>query len=236
MAATVVSLRPGVVAALDWEAAVFSAGAAGDTVLLIETTGPGPAAAAAGAERLLALGANLLISWGTAGGLVAAAPGEIVLPCMVRDESGREFEIDVGLADSLARAFGEIAPIHRGPLVSVATPLASVADKLALARASGAIAVDMESAAIAQVAADAGLPLVVVRVVIDRSDRSVPAAAIAAMDGPRTRPGRVLGGLLKSPMDTGAIIALGLAARRARRTLAACAQQLPAAMSAAHSS
>lgn len=232
MAAAVVGRRPGIVAALDWEAAAFSSGAAGDTAVLVETTGPGPAAAAAGAERLLARGASVLVSWGTAGALTAAVPGDIVLPRKVRDETGREFDVDADLGDSLARAFGRIAPIHRGAVTSVATPVASVAEKQALARASGAFAVDMESAAIAQVAADAGLPLVVVRVVIDRSDRSIPAAAIAGMDGPRSRPGRVLGGLLKSPMDAGAMIALALAARRARRTLAACAQQLPAALNA----
>lgn len=233
MAATVVSLRPGIVAALDWEAAVFSSGTGGNTALLIETTGAGPAAAAAGAGRLLARGATVLVSWGTAGALGGAAPGDIVLPRKVRDESGRDYEVDAGLAERLVLAFDNIAPIHRGTVASVATPVASVDQKEALARTSGALAVDMESAAIAQVAADAGLPLVVVRVVIDRSDRSVPAAAIAGMDGSRTRPGRVLVGLLKSPMDVGAMIALGLAARRARRTLAGCALLLPAALGAA---
>jgi len=66
----------------------------------------------------------------------------------------------------------------------------------------------------------------VVRVIVDHSDRAVPAAAIAGMDGTRTRPGRVLAGLLRSPLQTGNLIALGLAARRARRTLRACAPLL----------
>lgn len=213
----------GIVAALNWETDVFGSGPVGKGRLLLETTGPGPAAAAAGAERAVARGAVCLVSWGTAGALGCGQPGDIMLADRVLDDASRAIATDASLTRALARAFESIAPIHRGTLVSAPAPVTSVADKRALAEAGGAIAVDMESAAIGEVALRSGLPFVAVRVIVDRADRGVPAAAVAGMDGPRTRPAQVLWGLLKSPGDTGDLIALGLAARRARRTLRACA-------------
>lgn len=212
-----------VVAALDWEMDVFASCPAGNGRLLFETTGPGPVAAADGARRAVARGAKCLVSWGTAGALERGEPGDIVLAECVLDESLQAIETDRALTGMLARALKVISPIRHGKLASASNPVTSVADKAALAAASGAIAVDMESAAIAAVASRSGCPFVVVRVIVDRSDCAVPAAAIAGMDGTRTRPGRVLAGLLKSPGETGDMIALGLAARRARRTLRDCA-------------
>lgn len=213
----------GIVAALNWEIDVFASCPVGLERMLFETTGPGPVAAAAGAERAVARGAVCLISWGTAGALQRGQAGEIVLPDRVGRETGQTFATEPKLVDALARAFESVATILRGALVSVPAPVTSVAGKRALADATGAIAVDMESAAIAEVASRSGLPVLVVRVVVDSAEKAVPAAALSGIDGPRTRPGRVLAGLLKSPGATGDLIALGLAARRARRTLRACA-------------
>lgn len=213
----------GIVAALNWEIDVFASCPIGADRLLLEAAGPGPAAAAASAERAAARGAACLVSWGTAGALQRGEAGEIVLADRVLGDSPQAFAPDATLTGALARAFRPLAPIHRGTLASVSAPVMSVADKRTLAEASGAVAVDMESAAIADIASRSGIPLVVVRVIVDRAERAVPAAAIAGMDGPGTRPGRVLAGLLKSPGATGDLIALGLAARRARRTLRDCA-------------
>jgi len=213
----------GIVAALNWEIDVFASCPVGLEQMLFETTGPGPVAAAAGAERAVARGALCLVSWGTAGALQRGQPGEIVLADRVGREAAPTFAIEPKLVDALARAFETVAPIHRGALVSVPAPVTSMAGKRALADATDAIAVDMESAAIAEVASRSGLPVLVVRIIVDSAEHAVPAAALAGMDGPRTRPGRVLAGLLKSPGATGDLIALGLAARRARRTLRVCA-------------
>lgn len=222
--------RIGVVAALDWEAGVFASRPAGGPELLIEITGPGAAAAAAGAERAIARGADALISWGSAGALGPAEPGAIVLPPAILDSLQQRVATDAGIADALARAFRDVATIHRADLVSVDSPVTTASGKRALAEDSGAIAVDMESAAIAGAAARAGLPLGVVRVIVDGRDHCVPPCAIAGMDGARTRPGRVFAGLVKSPGEALELLILALAARRARRTLAACAARLPIAL------
>jgi len=224
--------RFGVLAALDWEAGVLRPPVCASADLLIETTGPGPAAAAAGARRALARGAQVLMSWGSAGALGPVESGDIVLPAAVVDGRGRRYATDAVLVDALASGWRGVADIHRADLVSTEAPVTSTAAKRALARASGAIAVDMESAAIAAAAARAGVPLVIVRVVVDARHHCVPKCAIDAMDGPRTRPVRVFAGLVKSPTDASDLLALALAARRARRTLRACAARLPFALAA----
>lgn len=222
--------RIGVVTALDWEASAFVAAGAGPTEPVVETTGPGPAAAAAGAERAVARGAEVLVSWGSAGALGRVEPGDIVLPPGIVDGQQHRFAADPGLVGILAHAFREIAPVHRRDMLSVDSPVTTTARKRRLVDVVGAVAVDMESFAIAEVAARNGLPLVIVRVIVDGPDHGVPPCAIAGMDGARTRPGRVLAGLLKSPREAPALLALALAARRARRTLAACAAVLPGAL------
>jgi len=227
MAAASGIARIGVVGALDWETDVFSAARCDEPELLIETTGPGAQAAAAGAARALARGADVLISWGSAGALGSAEPGQIVVPAAVVDTQLQRFFTDAYLADSLADALGDVATVYRSDLVSSDSPVTTVAAKRHLAETSGAIAVDMESAAIAGVAARAGVALGVFRVIVDGKNHCVPPCAIAGMDGARSRPGRVLAGLLKSPTEAPALLVLAGAAWRARRTLASCAARLP---------
>jgi hypothetical protein len=85
----------------------------------------------------------------------------------------------------------------------------------------------MESAAVARAAEEAGIDWVCVRAIVDAADVDVPPAALAGMDGPKARPGRVLAALLESPRQLAAVLRLAGAARRARRALVACARALP---------
>ncbi|MFN2333339.1 MAG: hypothetical protein ABR550_02805, partial [Wenzhouxiangellaceae bacterium] len=102
----------------------------------------------------------------------------------------------------------------------------TVADKQRLALSSKAMAVDMESAAIAAVARQHGLPFLALRVIVDRVEQAVPPLALAAMQGASIRPGRVLAGLLKSPQQLSPLLALAFAGHRARTVLAECAGML----------
>jgi adenosylhomocysteine nucleosidase len=61
-----------------------------------------------------------------------------------------------------------------GPVATAARVLCRADEKRALADASGAIAVDMESAAIAQAAAAVGVPFLLVRTVSDRVGDDLP--------------------------------------------------------------
>src|SRR5207245_3827596 len=61
-----------------------------------------------------------------------------------------------------------------GPVVTVSNVVCKADEKRGLARASGAIAVDLESAAIARAAHVVGVPFLLVRAVSDRADEGLP--------------------------------------------------------------
>lgn len=130
------------------------------------------------AARLRAAPCAGVISFGVAGGLVASlVPGDVVVADCVVDGS-RRFATDLAWRSALRQV---LPGAHVGAVAANDEPAASVADKAALQRASGALAVDMESHRAARAAAAAGVPFVACRVVIDPALRAVPSAAVAGM-------------------------------------------------------
>jgi adenosylhomocysteine nucleosidase len=98
--------------------------------------------------------------------------------------------------------------------------VASPAAKTALAARSGAAAVDMESGGVALVAAEAGLPFLVLRAVADRSDQIIPHAAQGAIDPQGgIRQLAVLAGLARRPWEIVPLIALGRSSARGLASL-----------------
>jgi len=65
-------------------------------------------------------------------------------------------------------------PAYRGLIVTVQNPVLSARSKQALFSKTNALAVDMESAAVARVAHDKGVPFFAVRAVCDPATRSIP--------------------------------------------------------------
>ncbi len=160
------SSRVGFVTGLAAEARVLRLGlAAGGRETggeaLIACAGASTRRAGLEAERLVEAGAVALVSYGIAGGLdPGLEPGALVLPDAVAPPDGpalpthgpwREALLAVALERGLAPAGGVIAGSDRA--------VSSVAEKRDLQAASGAVAVDMESHAVALVAREAGLPL-----------------------------------------------------------------------------
>ena len=144
----------------------------------------GPHNALRAAERLLACGVDGLANWGVAGALdESLAPGDIVVPECIRhapDDQG--FATDAATCDRIVAACSATLPVRRGALWSSSAPVTSRADKRALAERSGAIAVDMEAAAVAAVAARAGLPFVAVKAICDPLGRELPRRIMRALD------------------------------------------------------
>lgn len=176
--------------------------------------GGGDAAGAARAVAALAPTVQALVSFGLAGGLdPALQPGDLLVPeAVVLD--GTRWPTD----PTLSRALGGATPhtlLGGGPL------LATAAQKRAARAASGAHAVDLESAAVAREAAARGMPFAVLRAVIDGAGTDLPQAALVALDA-RGRIGglRVVFAALTHPAELPALIALGRAAAAARRALA----------------
>lgn len=122
----------------------------------------------------------LVISAGVCGGLDPdLRAGDLVLPDAVITDGGLRLPITASdaqraaAAGSVSARAGVLATVRR----SVATPEA----KAALRAATGAVAVDMESAVILEAAAARGFPSLVVRAVTDEARETLPDEVMRLM-------------------------------------------------------
>lgn len=190
---------------------------------LIAVAGMGLEAAAAGTARLITAGAGALMSFGMAGGLdPRLLAGCLFLPPAVSSPDGSRFACDARWHGQLCRALG--GAVTQGLLATVRAPLATAAAKAALREATGALAVDMESCAVAELARRHALPFVAVRVIIDDAQAQLPAAVAAATgaDG-QVAAWRVGAHLLRHPGELAAVWRLARAYSTANAALAAAA-------------
>lgn len=195
---------------------------------LIMQSGPGAPRAAAAARRAIDAGAGVLVSWGLAGGLgTGVAPGTVVAARRVLAQGEQPFQVDPAWHSRFALLAAELGA-QRGDLLTVAEPLESPAAKRAAAEATNAVAVDMESAGIAAEAARAGVPFVVLRVVVDGVDDALPPGAGDWIDEHgRTRASAVL----RAAIDArrwGALLTLAVRYRVANGVLDRLARALAA--------
>jgi hopanoid-associated phosphorylase len=160
---------------------------------------------------LLSEGADALISFGIAGGLDPdLAPGDLVLADQVESPNGDAIATDLGLHAKWATAAAAAGLRYvGGGLLDSAQVVTSIAEKLILYEASGAVAVDMESYAVAGVAAEASVPFVAVRAIADPAGRPLPHSVIGSI-GPDGRPrvGRVILHVCLRPWESPALLQL----------------------------
>ncbi|SEP50701.1 hopanoid-associated phosphorylase [Rhodospirillales bacterium URHD0017] len=164
-----------------------------------------------------AAGKHGVISIGIAGALATGLkPGDWVVADAVRDGDDI-LPVD---GDWTARLLARLPGAKQGTLLGVDTVAATAAEKGALRRISGAIAVDMESHRAARVARRHGLPFTAARVISDAAHRTLPPAARVGMraDGGVDLPA-VLRSLLLSPWQLPALMRTGLEAETAFRSL-----------------
>jgi adenosylhomocysteine nucleosidase len=187
--------------------------------------GMGPEAASVAAVALVAAGARNLLSFGLAGALdPQLAAGAILLPQAVTDGAGRVHGTCEPWRERLMARLG--APDADGILLSVAQPLTTPAAKSRARMHTAAAAVDMESFAIATVAAQSGVNFLAARVVVDTAADSVPRSVARATDGRgEVNVGRLLLGLMLAPAEVVPLVRLAQryrVAMRALRDLASC--------------
>lgn len=163
------------------------------------------------AQRLVDGGAAALVSFGLAGGLAPELrPGDLLLPKAVRGNGGVSWSVNQSWHQRVLTrlAAGGLEP-KQHVLAGRDSIVATAADKRALFEATGARAVDMESHAVAEIAAGTGIPFLVLRALADPSEQVVPQVAREALrpDG-RVRIRATFGGLLRQPAELMALFRL----------------------------
>jgi hopanoid-associated phosphorylase len=229
--------RVGIVSALAAEARSLgpaTAGIAGvrelaDGMLLI-VSGMGCNAAATAARALASAGATALASFGLAGALDPALEcGTVLLPEDIVLADGTRLPTSGSWRERVRRALPSNCSVRGGVLLTSLAPIGSASEKEAAWRATGAVGVDMESAAVAQVAAERALPFIALRVIVDLARDELPEAVIAASRGGRLSIGQLLRRLAGAPADIGALLRLSGRYRRARSVLRQIARPASAA-------
>jgi 4-hydroxy-3-methylbut-2-enyl diphosphate reductase len=168
-----------ILAALKQELAPLARAMEGSPVQVIRT-GVGPRRAAE-AVRRLGHDAQLILSTGCCGGLVpGATAGMLAIPEQVLslDDDGAVHsapEPDPELVQ-MARSICERLGLHCSsrPMITVSTALCTPESKRCCHERSGAVTVEMETAAIARATSERGLPYVAIRVVLDAVNETLP--------------------------------------------------------------
>ena len=193
---------------------------------LLSLSGMGYAAATMGARNLIEAGVCALMSFGMAGGLdPRLGAGALVLPSAVISREGARISTSKAWHDRLRdAAVAAQLVVTDGELLTTLHSLDSVAAKSAALRDTGAVAVDMESLAVAEVAAGRNLPFVAVRVIVDTALDELPGAVVAASREGQVRIGQLIGALALAPTELMGLVRLARRYRIAVRSLAAVAR------------
>jgi adenosylhomocysteine nucleosidase len=155
-------------------------GEAGQLELHLIKTGIGCARARdVGETALGSLRPDAVISTGYAGALNQSEIGELVLANEVVDWNGGTSRTRIAAdADLLriARSAAEecLIPCFEGTLLTVAKLVCRATDKRALRDTSGAAAIDMESAVLAKIAGERGIPFLAIRAISDKVGEDLP--------------------------------------------------------------
>ncbi|MBW2148098.1 MAG: purine phosphorylase [Deltaproteobacteria bacterium] len=223
----------GIVAAMTAEARILAKRPmeAGEVIHLpegamMQLSGIGARRACSAARNLLEKGATALLSWGSAGGLISGlSPGSLVLPKTIIAADQSVYPIDATWHELLTSRLKAHVDFHKGPLAESTIILTGCVEKTTLFRRTGATAADMESAAVAVVAQEAGVPFMAVRAITDPVEMAIPHSAITAIDEfGRLRPSKLLKGLARHPLELFPLVRLGRYFHAAKTTLATVAR------------
>lgn len=202
----------------------------------LTVSGTGPENARRAALRLLDEGVVALVSWGCAAALAPSLkPGDLAVPERILGTDGRVHTVDAEWRGRFVSALTPTISPVAGTLAESPEIVPDPAAKKALHSATGAEAVDMESAAIARVAEARGLPFLAVRAIADSASMRLPHAVMIALT-PRgdVRLAILLSQLLRHPGQLGELLGLGrafgmsMAGLRLARSLAGESFCLPA--------
>jgi adenosylhomocysteine nucleosidase len=212
----------------------------GGQPVLLAWSGAGASGAARTARKLLSEGVGAVLAVGFAGALSPALrPGDLIAAREVMRPGGKCWPADLELL-SLAEGFSKElqAPAEPGvpastrpssgpktqfcvgTLVSTARVVTTAAEKRRLREETEALAVDMESAVVAEEAARAGVPMLALRVITDGADESLPLDFDLCFDSDgKFHRTRLIWLLARRPTALGGLLRLGRNSARAGQTL-----------------
>ena len=199
--------------------------------LVVAYSGVGSTNAQAAAELLVAQGATRLMSWGCAGALSATLkPGDLVLADHLIDVDGcrdAKCYVSTDWHNDITNRLAAFVVARTGCLAESMGLVSDSKDKKQLHSLTGAIAVDMESIAIAKVAGQYALPFLAIRVIVDPVDMTLPRAINYSLNHQgEVVLGKLLFFLAVHPTELPGLIKLGLHSNAAKNTLKAIAGHL----------
>lgn len=212
--------RLGVITGLAREANCFGAVPKQDA-LLVRCAGGDSKRAEEIARFLVSEGCNGLVSFGIAGGLdPSLGPGMLVIAASVFGPGRARFHCDTAWRGRLMTALDGKLFVVASDVIGRDQPVLLSEEKRRLHKQTGAAAVDMESHAVAQVAAEHGVSFLAVRTIADPTGRHIPSwvPGLVGADGrPRTR--AVIAGIAAHPLQLPALIRLGMDSEKALASL-----------------
>lgn len=150
---------------------------------LLVVSDTGPEAARRAAVTLLKAGAKSLVSWGCAGGLHPdLQPGDLVIPGQIVQSGGVAIGTDSDWSNRLAERLAHYLSVNTGKLLETAYIISEASEKSRLFGETGAVALDMESASVARVAAELGAPFIAIRSIIDPASVTLPPSIASSFD------------------------------------------------------
>lgn len=186
----------------------------GEPATVLETGVGGDRAAVAIRWLLDAYRPKVVIACGFAGALSPTLKvGDVLLASEVVEPG----DDDLRWRTTLPLRLGDL-PVGR--LVTAPQLVGSPAAKRTLARETGAVAVDMESAAIAEACQERRVPCAVVRAISDTVDTELSHRLVTLLAGGRASPLRVLAAVARSPRLAVELWRLARDTRLAARRLA----------------
>jgi adenosylhomocysteine nucleosidase len=196
---------------------VFRGGTYDSIRIVVVESGAGQARAHRATHALLdAHSPKWVLSCGFAGALVPhIRVGDVVVADSIVDAQGQPLLIDVGFPADPGRG------IHIGRFLTHDTIVRLVTEKQGLAQQYSAIAVDMESLAVAQVCRERGVRFLAIRVISDDLTSDLPAEVLSLL-GPTgsTRLGAAIAAVISRPSSVGDMWKLRQSAQIAAKRLA----------------
>lgn len=138
-------------------------------------SGMGGEGALESSRRLHDAGVDALLSFGVAAALDnVLVPGDLVMPEVIY--SDRKMPVTLEWRERIVELLPSYLNVVGGTLAGCKAPLTSRQEKLRLGEETGACAADMETASIAEYAAQMDMPFVAIRAIVDPLEFSPPPA------------------------------------------------------------